>query len=103
MGKYLPNAWGLHDMHGNVCEWTRSDYRPQPYLNDDGRNGGSPTAPKAVRGGSWYDRPIEARSGFRLGYLPHQGVYDVGFRAIREPAPAVAPAVAGAAAGAAKK
>jgi formylglycine-generating enzyme required for sulfatase activity len=97
VGKYLPNAWGLHDMHGNVSEWTRSDYRPYPYLDDDGRNGQSPTAPKVVRGGSWYDRPIEARSGFRLSYLPHQGVYDVGFRVICEPPPAAAPAVAGAA------
>jgi len=92
VGKYLPNAWGLHDMHGNVSEWTRSDYRPYPYLDDDGRNDGSPTAPKAVRGGSWYDRPIEARSSFRLGYLPHQGVYDVGFRVICEQTPAVAAA-----------
>jgi formylglycine-generating enzyme required for sulfatase activity len=96
VGKYLPNAWGLYDMHGNVSEWTRSDYRPLPYLDGDGRNAGSPTAPKAVRGGSWYDRPIEARSSFRLSYLPHQGVYDVGFRVICEQAPAAAPPVASA-------
>ena len=100
MGKYLPNAWGLYDMHGNVSEWTRSDYRPYPYLDDDGRNGQSPVAPKAVRGGSWYDRPIEARSAFRVSYLPHQGVYDVGFRVICEQTPA---AVAKAVAATAKK
>ena len=84
VGKYLPNAWGLHDMHGNVCEWTRSDYRPRPCPAGAGRNAGSPTARKAVRGGSWYDRPIRARSSFSLGYLPQQGVYDVGFRVICE-------------------
>ncbi len=105
VGKYLPNAWGLYDMHGNVCEWTRSDYRPYPCLDGDGRNGGSTTTPKAVRGGSWYDRPIRARSGFREYYLPHQGVYDVGFRVICEQSPAVAtaPAAPPALAGATKK
>jgi formylglycine-generating enzyme required for sulfatase activity len=92
-------------MHGNVCEWTRSDYRPYPYLDDDGRNAGSPTTPKAVRGGSWYDRPVRARSSFRVPYLPHQGVYDVGFRVICEqtPPPAAPPPVAPEMAAAAKK
>jgi formylglycine-generating enzyme required for sulfatase activity len=88
VGKYHPNAWGLLDMHGNVAEWTRSDYRPYPYRDEDGRNAGSPTERKVVRGGSWYDRPKEARSAFRLSYRPCQGVYDVGFRVVLEDRPA---------------
>ena len=84
VGRYRPNAWGLCDMHGNVCEWTRSDFRPYPYRDDDGRNGLSPDTNKIVRGGSWRDRPHRARSAFRLSYRPYQCVYNVGFRIVCE-------------------
>jgi hypothetical protein len=67
--QYEPNAWGLYDMHGNVAEWTRSDY-------DDTR--------KTVKGGSWRDRPERATAAFRLGYRPYQPVFNVGFRIIVE-------------------
>jgi formylglycine-generating enzyme required for sulfatase activity len=85
VGLYAPNPWGLYDVHGNVCEWTRSDYRPYPYRADDGRNGGSGSAAKVVRGGSWRDRPTLARSAWRQGYRPYQPVYDVGFRVVVQP------------------
>ncbi|MGM0489942.1 MAG: SUMF1/EgtB/PvdO family nonheme iron enzyme [Planctomycetota bacterium] len=84
VGNYRPNAWGLYDMHGNVWEWTRSDFRPYPYRRDDGRNGLSPETNKVVRGGSWRDRPLRARSAFRLSYRPCQPVYNVGFRVVCE-------------------
>ena len=83
-GQYAPNAWGLCDMHGNVAEWTRSDYKPYPYADDDDRNGASTSASKCVRGGSWRDRPHRARSAFRLAYRPYQPVFDVGFRVVCE-------------------
>lgn len=84
VGLYQPNAWGLHDMHGNVAEWTLSDYKPYPYADADGRNKCSPKERKAVRGGSWRDRPALARSAFRLAYRPYQPVYNVGFRVVCE-------------------
>jgi len=80
VGTYQPNAWGLHEMHGNVAEWTRTAYKPYPYREDDGRNGPTAGGSKVIRGGSWYDRPKRARSGFRLAYRPYQRVYNVGFR-----------------------
>jgi formylglycine-generating enzyme required for sulfatase activity len=82
-GSYQPNSWGLYDMHGNVAEWTRSDYKPYPYNDADGRNAGG-AGLKVVRGGSWHDRPFRATSTYRLGYPAWQQVYNTGFRVIVE-------------------
>jgi formylglycine-generating enzyme required for sulfatase activity len=87
VGRYRANAWGLLDMHGNVAEWTRSAYQPYPYRNDDARNA-SMAESRVARGGSWRDRPREARSASRLAYRPYQAVYNVGFRVVAEDAPA---------------
>ena len=81
-GAYQANAWGLFDMHGNVSEWTRSALRPYPPRDDDGRDRLEGTEDRVVRGGSWRDRPVRARSAFRLGYRPYQAVYNVGFRVV---------------------
>jgi formylglycine-generating enzyme required for sulfatase activity len=78
-GKYQPNTWGLYDMHGNVTEWTLSDYVGYPYSEKNRPNN---KTDKVARGGSWRDRPKRATSSFRLGYRPHQKVYNVGFRII---------------------
>jgi formylglycine-generating enzyme required for sulfatase activity len=81
VGKYQPNAWGLLDMHGNVAEWTRTQYRPYPYKTD-GRDGDDAAGERVIRGGSWADRPFRATSAFRLSYPKWQKVYNVGFRVI---------------------
>jgi len=82
-GSYQPNPWGLYDMHGNVAEWTRSDYKPYPYDDADGRNAGG-EGKKTVRGGSWHDRPFRSTSSYRLGYPSWQRVYHTGFRVVVE-------------------
>ena len=83
VGQNEANAWGLRDLVGNVSEWTRSNYRPYPYVADDGRNDDRPER-KVARGGSWADRPADAGSSVRRAYQPWQKVYDVGFRVIVE-------------------
>ena len=84
VGSYRPNAWGLHDMHGNVWEWTRSKYLPYPYNANDGRNNVKDIGDRVVRGGSWYDRPKRCRSAFRLSYPAWRKIYNVGFRIVIE-------------------
>ncbi|MCX6904175.1 MAG: SUMF1/EgtB/PvdO family nonheme iron enzyme, partial [Verrucomicrobia bacterium] len=84
VGKYQANSWGIHDMHGNVSEWTLTTYKPYPYDQADGRDAGLADGPKVVRGGSFYDRPERARSAFRLSYPAWQRVFNVGFRVVSE-------------------
>jgi formylglycine-generating enzyme required for sulfatase activity len=84
VGAFQANPWALHDMHGNVWEWTRSDYRTYPYSDSDGRNGEDPAVRKALRGGSWKDRPHRCTSSYRLGFPTWQRVFNVGFRVIVE-------------------
>jgi formylglycine-generating enzyme required for sulfatase activity len=88
VGSYAPNAWGLHDMHGNAAEWTRSAYKPYPYSEADGRNNAAVDERKAVRGGSWYRRQHRATSSWRWGYPGWMRPFDVGFRVVIEDGPA---------------
>jgi formylglycine-generating enzyme required for sulfatase activity len=84
VGRGRPNAWGLREMHGNAAEWTRSQYRPYPYRADDGRNEMNASERKVVRGGSFFDPPRRAGSGYRLAYPAWQRVFNVGFRVVCE-------------------
>ena len=67
VGSYPPNSYGLHDMSGNVWEWTSSDY------NDNGKN-------KVLRGGSWFGIPSGVRSASRGWGGPTYRVNAGGFR-----------------------
>jgi formylglycine-generating enzyme required for sulfatase activity len=87
VGSYRPNAWELHDMHGNAAEWTDTSYASYPSYPTHGQ-GGNATSRRVVRGGSWFDRPARCRSAFRLSYPAWEGVYNVGFRVVCESADA---------------
>jgi formylglycine-generating enzyme required for sulfatase activity len=71
-------------MHGNIAEWTRNTYLPYPYNAAGEKDETNSLAKKTARGGSWYDRPKNARSGFRQAYPAWQSVHNVGFRVIVE-------------------
>lgn len=72
-GSFPPNAWGLHDMHGNVSEWVLDQYVPNFYASEAGKLTENPLAvpktlyPRAVRGGSWDDDAALLRSSARRG------------------------------------
>ncbi len=77
---YAPNPFGLYNIHGDVAEWTRSDYLPYPYKEKSRES----SEYKVVRGGSYYERPKFSTSHTRKYYYPYQSVYNVGFRLIIE-------------------
>ncbi len=76
VGKKQPNPWGLHDMHGNVAEWTYDQYLPDFYAQSASTTAENPVArptrlyPHAVRGGSWDDDADRLRSAARRASNP---------------------------------
>jgi formylglycine-generating enzyme required for sulfatase activity len=78
---------GILDLAGNVLEWTRSAYRDYPYDPNDGRKSLDEPAEKrlTLRGGGWYDPPINLRASNRFNVTPDNHNYDIGFRLARHP------------------
>lgn len=68
VGQYAPNAWGLHDMHGNVLEWTEDCWNSKhdlQFANGNARTTGD-CRNRVLRGGSWKSgTPLFLRSAFR--------------------------------------
>jgi len=77
---YQANPFGLYSMHGNIAEWTRSDYLPYPYSEKLKET----SEYKVARGGSYLERPKFSTAYARKAYYPWQRVHNVGFRVIIE-------------------
>ena len=80
VGSYLPNAWGLRDMHGNVAELVADHLMserpggkdPLVRVEKDGRN--------QVRGGAWCSTAEYCESTFRNGFTGNNKYNHIGFR-----------------------
>jgi formylglycine-generating enzyme required for sulfatase activity len=76
-------SWvGALDMSGNVGEWTRSMFKPYPYIND-GREDLYWIARRAIRGGVRYDNETNVRASTRESGYPERRDNAFGFRACR--------------------
>ena len=87
VGAYPPNAFGLHDMAGNVWEWCSDWYDRQYYHFSPHRNPAGPErgAMRVLRGGSWGGLDVQIRCGIRVGEFPDAVDSRVGFRLARNP------------------
>ena len=86
VGLKKPNAFGLHDMHGNVFEWCHDYYEENYYKQSPAQNPPGPTSGsfRVFRGGSWSLNTRRTRSADRdrdRAFYPH---YYNGCRLVRE-------------------
>jgi formylglycine-generating enzyme required for sulfatase activity len=85
VGSFQANAWGFHDLHGNVWEWVEDrwhdSYAGAPADGSAWIEGDS--ADRVFRGGSWVDEARGCRAAYRDGDHPGVRLGDVGFRPAR--------------------
>ena len=83
VGTFPSNKLGLHDMSGNVWEWTQDSYKPR--IRNTGRenqSNDSIAACRVIRGGSWNFRPYFLRATYRDYFPSDAKLYDCGFRLV---------------------
>ncbi|GAA6170710.1 hypothetical protein NBRC116592_03800 [Colwellia sp. KU-HH00111] len=84
---YLPNNFGLYDMHGNVWEWTDDCPHGYEYGSRDKRSkwsGSNCSGSRIVRGGSWGEDKSKLRSAFRRDFSSDLHYFFFGFRLVLE-------------------
>ncbi len=74
---------GLHDLAGNVWEWTATRYAPYPYDPDAGLEDPDATGLRVVRGGGWAADRRRVRCAYRHWNVTGFRDYNLGFRVAR--------------------
>jgi formylglycine-generating enzyme required for sulfatase activity len=86
VGSFPANAFGLHDMHGNVWEWCQDvwhgNYDGAPTDGSAWLEGGNHQERRVLRGGSWCDVPKVCKSAIRIWLAPTCTDSSVGFRVV---------------------
>ncbi len=90
VGQKLANAFGLHDMHGNVFEWVQDWMGAYPSGHVVDPTGPASGSKRVMRGGSWFshgnnDQPLFYRSSWRFERGSGQSDSYIGFRVARTP------------------
>ena len=85
VGNKKANAWGLHDMSGNVREWVFDSWDEKAYSNSSQRLdnpvvNSTAVAKRVLRGGFWYFGEDDSRVTHRGGYSADDRWNDLGFR-----------------------
>lgn len=88
VGKKIPNAWGIYDMHGNVYEWCQDWYDSDYYDSspDTDPQGPSSESDRVGRGGGWDGSADDSRSANRRSTYPSRRYESIGLRLVREKA-----------------
>jgi len=87
VGHKQPNAWGLHDMYGNVYEWVFDRFGVAYYEvspSDDPRGPGTGGS-RVMRGGAFNSEADACRSAHRGSYIEGFSSLTIGFRLILSP------------------
>ena len=91
VGSYPANPWGIHDMHGNTCEWCRDWYHAKlrggvdPDLHEakeTAQRNRDGSVSRSRRGGTWTDDGWPNRSAFRQRFEPERCYDHIGFRVV---------------------